>query len=204
MTFQFGLGSVLCSAQINLKPGKLVHTSYKINQNRGFRQMKGDSVGDLSHTVTYFLCHTPWRSTHLDPDFCIFVLYLLRSTCKSMQFYAFGCWKVGVRISKHWHYILSHTVTIFESTCQLSRSKSCTFTKSRIERNRYSRQNGCVPRGARKDLQRRAMSCVLLKDWTYELWIPAFGFASEPETVRSCKSSIQVLGVFERVSVPLI
>lgn len=109
MTFQFGLGSVLCSAQINLKPGKLVHTSYKINQNRGFRQLKGDSVGDLSHTVTYFLCHTPWhaprsRFLHLCSVSSEKHLY-----CKSMQFYAFGCWKVVVRISKHWHYILSHS-----------------------------------------------------------------------------------------------
>ena len=165
--------------------------------------MKGDSVGDLSHTVTYFLCHTPWRSTHLDPDFCIFVLYLLRSTCKSMQFYAFGCWKVGVRISKHWHYILSHTVTIFESTCQLSRSKSCTFTKSRIERNRYSRQNGCVPRVARKGSA--AKSYVLcapkgLNLWTLNpcLWLCIWAWNSKELKVKH-SSSGRV-----RTSLPLI
>ena len=85
--------------------------------------MKGESVVDLSHVVRV-PCQTPWRSPHLDPDFCIFVLYLLRSTCKSI----WHLWvlKVAVSTSKHWQYILSHTITIFESTCQLSRTKPCT------------------------------------------------------------------------------
>ncbi len=178
--------------------------------------MKGESVVDLSHVVRV-PCQTPWRSPHLDPDFCIFVLYLLRSTCKSI----WHLWvlKVAVSTSKHWQYILSHAITIFESTCQLSRTKPCTslhFYKVSNRTKRYNKQNSQVfmcSKSWEKGSVAKSDVCVLPKNWTYELGIPAFGFASVPETVwhevtfwlgRSWKPTVQVLGVFEQVSVPLI